>query len=160
MSLAIVASVCPKGITVVDSQTVLVRIPCGGLITLNFVSPEEMMVAAEAMAFTAAVASNPLVVLVPETPTNNNSTEEEEVIVVDGTPPAPPKEASNSNNDSDNLDSSEGSRDLLASSLDEDEDERGDRFDEDLAEGVRRVKFDCDEEDSFEDTIGLTQEFF
>jgi hypothetical protein len=156
MSLAIVAKVAHNGITVVDSQTVLVNIASGGMITLNFGSTDQMMSAAEAMAFGATVVT-PLVVLVPETPKNG-----EEVIDIVDTPTAAPKEQ---NNNSTDLDSSGVSRDMLGSSLDEDDDvddkeEEEDRFDEDLAEGVRRIKINANQDDSFEDTIGLTQEMW
>jgi hypothetical protein len=87
MSLvAIVASVSPKGITVVDSQAVLVPILGGGLITLNFTSPDDVMVAAEAIAFNVAAVAPP-VVLVPETLKNSK-----EVISIDDTPPPTPTE--------------------------------------------------------------------
>jgi hypothetical protein len=159
MSLAIVAKVDRNGLTVVDSQTLLVRIPCG-LITLNFESAQEMMVAAETMAFIAAMASNPLVVLVPETPTNHNN---DEIIAIDDTPPHTPNPTEQRNNA---VDSSGGSRDMLASSDEEDDDndsgEGEDRFNEDkLAEGVHRVTINHNEgDDSFEDTVGLTQELW
>jgi hypothetical protein len=155
MSLAIVAQVDRNGFNVVDSQTLLVRISCGGLITLNFHSPEEMMVAAEAMAFTAAVVTP--VVLVPETPKNDS-----EVIAIEDTPPPTPREQNNSVKSCDLDKSEDGSRDLLASSDEEEDvgDEGEDQFDEDiLAEGVRRVKVCTESDDSFEDTIGLSQEF-
>ena len=155
MSLAIVAKVDPKGVTVVDSQTLLVRIPCG-LITLNFSSPDEMMTAAEAMAFTATMATPP-VVLVPETPKNANG---EEVVAIEETPPPPtPRDHSNDINSCD-----DGSRDLLASS-DEEEEDHGDDAGEDeddefddtlLADGVRRIAINAkNQDDSFEDAIGV-----
>jgi hypothetical protein len=159
MSLAIVATVGRNGVTVVDSQTVLVKTVCGGLITLNFASPDEMMVAAEGMSFMAADAA-PLVFRVPETPTNNNNDE-----VIDITsPPTPPTDKNNNGN---TLDDSGASRDMLASSVEgEDEDnedgtEEEDQFSEGegLADGVHRININR-KDDSFEDTYGLSQELW
>jgi hypothetical protein len=159
MSLGIFAKVAYNGVTVVDSQTLLIRIASGGQITLTFGSADEMMGAAEAMAFSAGMVTP--TILVPTTPlsTNNN-----EVVAIDDTPPgAAPRDQ---NSGSENLDNSDVSRDMLASASDEDEDsedaaEAEDTFEEEaLADGVRRVKINENHDDSFEDTIGLTQEFF
>jgi hypothetical protein len=157
MSLAIVAKVDRKGVTVVDSQTMLVHLKCGGLITLNFDSSEAMMGAAEEMAFSAAVLAPP-VILVPETPRTNNS---EPIVLLDNTPPPTHTEQKDSNKP----DSLAESRDMLASSSeDEDDDEDAadaeDQFKEDeLADGVHRINVNK-LDDSFEDAVSLTQEFW
>jgi hypothetical protein len=158
MSLAIFAKVANNGVSVVDSQTLVIRIASGGQITLTFGSTDQMMGAAEAMAFNAAMITP--TILVPSTPrlgTSNN-----EVIAIDDTPPvATPRDQ---NSGSENLDNSDVSRDMLASDDDEDSEdaaEAEDQFEEEeLADGVRRVKINPNHDDSFEDTIGLSQEFW
>jgi hypothetical protein len=152
MSLAIVAKGDPNGVTVVDSQTVLVRIPCG-LITLNFDSPEQMMAAAEAMAFFCTLVVDPS----RAEPTRNNirNNTDNQVIVIDGTPLPPPLRNRTATKIATISTIQEPHMTCLLPRMRK----TMKRLMFELAAGVRRVDIDNKKDDSFEETYGLTQEF-